>query len=84
MNKKKIRILLGTLLIIAFFIPSISSFKHLYTKDKEFKMLYMVKPGETIENVAEKFKSNPKVIKQLNNCQEYVAAGTILKIPARK
>jgi LysM repeat protein len=84
MNKKKASILLVACVSTLLVIFNISSFTQLYTKNKEFKMVYMVKAGESIKDIAERFGVDTSIIEEVNECNEYVAAGTILKIPVKE
>jgi hypothetical protein len=69
-----------TILLLMFSICSISN---LYTKNKEFKMIYKVQQGEKLSDISRKFKVDKQVISVLNECGEYISEGTALKIPIK-
>jgi hypothetical protein len=83
MDKKRLYGARLAVLTIVLLISSICSISNLYTKNKEFKMIYKVQQGEKLSDISRKFKVDKQVISVLNECGEYIAEGTALKIPIK-
>jgi LysM repeat protein len=85
MNKKRAYGVVLAAITILLLILIICSFTKLYTKDKEFKMVYKVQAGEKLSDIARRFDVKPVEIVKANGhaVGEYIAEGRILVIPLK-